>query len=555
MSAGSLKIVIVGGVAGGASAATRARRMNERAEIVVLEKDEHVSFANCGLPYYLGGEIADRSKLLVAPVDLLRRRFRLDVRTREAVTEIRRSRKTVTVCQLDKGTTYEQTYDKLILAPGAAPILPPLVGVTAPNVCALRNLADMDRIDAAIRTARTKQAVVIGAGYIGLEVVEQLARRGLEVALVELQPQVLPLFDREMARPLVDELQGHGVRVVTGTALQQVLLDDHGLATGVRLASGVQLDAAVVVLGIGVRPNHELALDAGLEIGSDGGIVTNRWLQTSDPDIYAVGDAAQYVFGPTEQGQRVALAGPANRAGRLAGEHAATGRSAPMADVWGTSIVRVFELTAAQTGLTATRARQLGLAARSVTIVAHHHAGYYPGAAAITLKLLFDADDGRVLGAQVVGRDGVDKRIDVIATLMALRGTVRHLAGLDLAYAPPFGSAKDPVHMAAFAACNQMDGVTDFIDADADLAGKQVIDVRTAAEVEKLPLRGATGVHCIPLDELRPRLGELDAHAETVVSCQTSLRAHVASRILRQAGFTHVQVLSGGAVVRSRTAV
>ncbi len=555
MSAASLKIVIVGGVAGGASAATRARRMNERAEIVLFEKDEHVSFANCGLPYFLGGEITDRHKLLVAPIELLRRRFRLDVRTRELVTRIDRSRKTVTARRLDDDTTYEQAYDKLILAPGAAPITPPLDGITAPNVFVLRSLSDMDRIDAAIRAARTKQAVVVGAGYIGLEMVEQFTRRGLEVALVELQPQVLPLLDREMAQPLADELQRHGVRVFTGTALQQVLLDDQGVATGVRLANGVQLDASLVVLGIGVRPSHELAQAAGLEIGGDGGIVVNRWLQTSDPDVYAVGDAAQYVFGPTQQSMRIALAGPANRAGRLAGEHAATGRSAALADVWGTSIVRVFDVTAAQTGLTATRARQLGLAARSVTIVANHHAGYYPGAAPITLKLLYDADDGRVLGAQAIGRDGVDKRIDVLATLLALRGTVRQLAGLDLAYAPPFNAAKDPVHMAAFAACNQLDGVTDFIDADAELAGKQVLDVRTDAEVERLPLRGATGVHHIPLDELRERLGELDVRAATVVSCQTSLRAHVASRILRQAGFARVQVLSGGAVVRSRTGV
>jgi NADPH-dependent 2,4-dienoyl-CoA reductase/sulfur reductase-like enzyme/rhodanese-related sulfurtransferase len=547
-----VKIVIVGGVAGGASAATRARRMNERAEIILLEKDEHVSFANCGLPYFLGGEITDRNKLLVASADLLRRRFRLDVRTRQVVTELCRAKKTVTVRRLDDGTTYEQAYDKLILAPGAAPITPSLDGITAPNVLVLRNLADMDRIDAAVRAARTKQAVVVGAGYIGLEMVEQLTRRGLDVALVELQPQVLPLFDREMAQPLLDELRSHGVQVHTGTALQQVLLDEGGLAAGVRLQNGTQLDASLVVLGIGVRPSHELARAAGLEIGGDGGILTNRALQTSDPDIYAVGDVVQYVYGPTQQGMRVALAGPANRAGRLAGEHAATGRSAAMADVWGTSIVRVFDLTAAQTGLTATRARQLGLAARSVTIVANHHAGYYPGAAPITLKLLFSTPDGRVLGAQAIGSDGVDKRIDVIATLMALRGTVRDLAGLDLTYAPPFGSAKDPVHMAAFAACNQLDGITDFVDADADLAGKQVVDVRTSAEIERLPLRGASDVHGIPLDVLRERLGDLDPNAETVVTCQTSLRAHVASRILRQAGFARVQVLSGGALVRSR---
>jgi rhodanese-related sulfurtransferase len=307
-----------------------------------------------------------------------------------------------------------------------------------------------------------------------------------------------------------------------------------------------------VILGLGVRPNIRLAEAAGLEIGKSGGIAVNRFLQTSDSDIYAVGDAAEYFFGPTGTNMRVALAGPANRAGRLAGEHAATGRCEPMADVFGTAIVRVFDQTAAMTGLSLKLARRLGVNAHSVTIVANNHAGYYPHAAPITLKLVYAADSGRILGAQAVGREGVDKRIDVIATALAMQGTVRDLAGLDLAYAPPFGAAKDPIHMAAFAACNQLDGVDEFIDADADLSGFQVVDVRTAAEVARAPLAGVSHVIHISLDELRGRVGELDGNARTVVSCGVGQRAHVAARILRQHGFVQVANLSGGATLRQR---
>lgn len=547
-------IVIVGGVAGGASAATRARRLSEGAEIILFEKDEYVSFANCGLPYYLGREITNRDKLLVATAGFLRRRFRLDVRTRQEVISVDRAARTVQVKNHADGTVYEQHYDKLILAPGADPIIPAVPGARAANVFALRNVQDMDRIDAALESVPTKRAVVVGAGFIGLEMVEQLTRRGWAVSLVELQPQVLPLLDREMAQPLRAEIERHQVEVHLGTGLRRVVTDvPDGPVTAVELDNGVQLEASLVILAIGVRPNHQLARQAGLEVSPDGGIVTNRYMQTSDPAVYAVGDVAQYVFGPTESPMRIPLAGPANRAGRLAGEHAVTEAAHPMADVLGTAIVRVFELSAAQTGLSIGRARQVGVAARSVTVVANQHAGYYPGATPITLKLVFDPKYGRVLGAQAVGRDGVDKRIDVIATAMSFGATVRDLAGVDLSYAPPYGAAKDPVHMAAFAACNQLDGVTDFLETDADLSGLQVVDVRSPAEVQQLPLAGAEHAINIPLDDLRERLHELDRARETAVSCQTSLRAHVASCILRQAGFENVHVLSGGALVRSRS--
>ena len=546
-------IVIVGGVAGGASAATRARRMNEQATIVLLEKDEYVSFANCGLPYYLGGEIAERNKLLVATPEFLARRFRLDVRTRHEALRIDRAAKKILVMNHRTAEQYWQLYDKLILSPGATPIVPRIDGVSAPNVFTLRNLDDTDRIAGAMRAAPSRKAVVVGAGYIGLEMVEQLVHSGYEVALSELQPQVLPLFDHEMVQPIHEDLTSRGVRLCLGDPLQRIITDANGPATHVELASGRAIGGRPGDPGIGCPA--ELAVGAGRRICKSvhgGGIQTNRQMQTNDPDVYAVGDAAEYVCGPLGTSSRIALAGPANRAGRLAGEHAATDRSSPMSDVMGTAIVRVFDLTAGMTGLTTQMARRSGQSARSVTIVANQHAGYYPGASPLVLKLLYDPATERVLGAQCVGKDGVDKRIDVIATALALKATVRDLAGLDLAYAPPFGSAKDPVHLAAFAAGNQLDGLEDFLDADADLAGKQVVDVRTPAEVSSRPLAGAPGAINIPLDSLRERLNELDPQADTVVSCGVGLRAHVAARILRQHGFARIANLSGGATLRNR---
>lgn len=544
--------MIVGGVAGGASAATRARRMNEHVEIILFEKDADVSFANCGLPYYIGEEIADRNKLVVASAEFLRRRFALDVRTRQEVIAIDRTAKRVTVRKHLTGEECVQSYDKLILSTGATPFVPPIDGRDAANVFTLRNLADTDQIKAATDESNLKTAAVIGAGFIGLEMAEQLVRRGFKTTLAELQPQVLPLFDPEMAHPVEHALRDNSVELALGDGIKRIVSNESGEATGVELASGRMIEAELVVLGIGVRPNVQLAQEAGLEIGKGGGVVTNRYMQTSDPDIYAVGDAAEYVYGPTGTAMRIALAGPANRSGRLAGEHAAIGSSAEMADVFGTAIVRVFETTAAMTGLTESLAGRLGISVRGVTVMANNHAGYYPGAQQLTLKLIYDGEEGRVLGAQAVGGEGVDKRIDVIATAMAMRATVRDLAGLDLAYAPPFGAAKDPIHMAAFVACNQLDGIEEFVPADTDVSGKQVVDVRTKAEVEARPLAGAEQAISIPLDELRERLGELDPAKETVVSCASGVRAHVASRILRQHGFVSVGNLVGGATLRSR---
>ncbi|MFO0914857.1 MAG: FAD-dependent oxidoreductase [Pirellulales bacterium] len=552
MSERPMRIVIVGGVAGGASAATRARRVNERAEVVLIEKDADVSFANCGLPYYIGNEIVDRKKLLVATADLLRRRFRIDVRTRHEVLRIDRQAKELTIRDLSQNSTYQLGYDKLILSPGASPLVPPLEGRDAPNVLTLRNLADTDRIRGAVDGHSAGRAVVIGAGFIGLEMVEQLARRGMSTALVELQPYVLPLLDPEMTVPVEDELRAQGVQLHLGRGVQRVEVGSDGRATAVELTDGQVLEGDLFILGIGVRPNTQLAVDAQLEIGRGGGITVNEFLQTSDADIYAVGDAVEYLYGPTGKPQRIALAGPANRAGRLAGQHAASGASQPMRAIYGTSIVRVFGKTAAMTGLTTALAARLQIPAASVTITANHHAGYFPGAEPLTLKLVFDPQHGKVLGAQAVGVEGVDKRIDVIATAMAFQATVFDLAQLDLAYAPPYGSAKDPVHMAAFAACNQLEGMEDFLPADSNLDGKQVVDVRTDAEIASRPLAGASAVIHIPVDVLRDRIGELDPARETVVTCATGMRAHIAVQILRQHGFPRVQNLAGGATVRNR---
>lgn len=546
-----LKILIVGGVAGGASAATRARRMNENAEIILFEKDQYVSFANCGLPYHIGEEIPDRDDLLVATPEFLSKRFRLDVRVREEVVSIDREKKCVSVRRQDSGDAYQQSYDKLILAPGATPFVPPIDGIEAPNVLTLRNLNDTDRIKSYVDSGRTKRAVVVGAGFIGLEMVEQLVGRGIETTLVELQPQVLPLMDSEMSQPLEQELRHHNVSLHLGTSVDRIESDRDSLACAVGLSDGTRIETELVILGIGVRPSIALATDSGLTIGDSGGIATNDFMQTNDPDIYAVGDAAEYPYGVTQSRMRIALAGPANRAGRLAGEHAATGKCSPMQPVLGTSIVRVFEKTAAMTGLTESTAKRLEIDSRSVTIVSKHHAGYFPGAEAMTLKLIYQPDNGKVMGAQVVGGAGADKRVDVIATAMHFGASVRDLAGLDLAYAPPFGAAKDPVHLAAFVACNQLDGIEALCPSGASLEGKQVVDVRTASEVAAAPISGVDSPIHIPVDDLRDRIGELDSGKATVVSCAVGIRGHIAARILKQHGF-NVENLSGGATVRNR---
>lgn len=551
-----MKLVIVGGVAGGASAAARARRLSESAEIVLFERGPDVSFANCGLPYYLGGEIVDRSKLLVVTPQRMRERFRLDVRTRSSVERIDRAAKRVRVRELSTGREYNESYDKLILAPGAAPIRPDLPGIDLPAVEVLRNLDDTDRIHARL-AAGVQRAVVIGAGFIGLEMVENLVRRGVQTTLVELQNQVLPPLDREMTQPIAATLAKQKVRLILADSAEAFEPDGDGVQ--VRLRSGARLPADLVVLGVGVRPENDLAREAGLEIGPRGGIRVDEGMQTSDPDIYAVGDAVEirdFVSGTPTQ---VPLAGPANRQGRIAADRV-FGRDSRFRGTQGTAIVKVFDTVAAMTGLSEKALVRLGKPLLKCYVHPLNHAGYYPGAEQMTLKLLFDPADGKLLGAQAVGGHGVDKRIDVLAVAIQAGMTVYDLEEVELCYAPQFGSAKDAVNMAGFVAAGLLRGDHPQFSAeqvappasaadgqgaaakDNDEAEPFLLDVRTPEEFDAGHVPGAVN---IPIDELRERLAELPADQPIAAYCQVGQRGYLATRILLQSGY-RVANLSGG---------
>ena len=547
------RIVIIGGVAGGASAAARARRVNAKAEIIVLEKGPHISFANCGLPYHIGGDIAKRESLLVATPELFYKRFRIDIRTLQEAISIDRTQKQVSVKNHATGETYSLAYDKLILATGSEPLRPSFYPSQAPNAFQLWTLSDLDRVMNYLKTNAVKRVTVVGAGFVGLETVEQLQRRGIAVDLLERAPQVLGQLDREMALPIQQELTRHGVNVYVNAELIKFDFDGDRIVA-VHLADGTPLDSDMVLIGAGVRPRIELAQAAGIELGTRG-IKVNEFMQTNDPDIYAVGDIAEYTHRVTGLPQLLPLAGPANRSGRVAGEHAAgnsadsniRARRTPMGTVLGTAIVRVFDLTAACTGLSERLCKLNKMAYHSVIIQAPHHASYFPGAKNLTLKLIYAPDSGKILGASAIGAEGVDKRIDVIATTMQFDGTVYDLAELDLAYAPPYGSAKDPVHMAAFAACNDLQNWPRVVEPDFNLEGCQVVDVRNAKERETLPLPNAIG---IPVDEIASRWQELDNTRPTVVVCHSGKRAHVAACWLKGLGFKDVKNLSGGMSIR-----
>jgi NADPH-dependent 2,4-dienoyl-CoA reductase/sulfur reductase-like enzyme/rhodanese-related sulfurtransferase len=538
-----MKLLIVGGVAGGASAAARARRLSEDAEIILFERGPDVSFANCGLPYFLGGEIRERDKLLVVTPERLRTRFKLDLRVRTSVEAIARSAKKVRVRDLASGREYEESYDKLILAPGAAPISPPLPGIDLPGVFTLRNLQDMDRIKAKLDQG-VRQTVVVGAGFIGLELVENLVRRGITTTVVELQDQVLPPFDKEMTTPIAEHLAAKGVSLLLGQSAEAFEQGPDGLT--VRLKSGQQLPAQLVILGVGVRPENKLAVSAGLEVGPRGGIRVNEHLQTSDPDIYAVGDAIEVKDFVTGEPAQVPLAGPANRQGRIAADNI-FGRDSRYRGTQGTAIVRVFERTAALTGASEKALLRAKRPYRKVYVHPTHHASYYPGAEAMTLKLLFDPETGKVLGAQAVGGAGVDKRIDVLAVAIQAGLTVFDLEEMELAYSPQYGSAKDPINMAGFVAGGLLRGEHPQVDVETVLVtpGSErpfLLDVRTPQEFAAGHVPDAVN---IPVDELRSRLGELPHGREIAVYCQVGQRGYLATRILRQAGFDAVNV-SGG---------
>jgi NADPH-dependent 2,4-dienoyl-CoA reductase/sulfur reductase-like enzyme/rhodanese-related sulfurtransferase len=543
----SKRVVIVGGVAGGASAAARARRLSEEAEIIVFERGPHVSFANCGLPYYVGGEIRQESDLLLQTPESLRARFNLDVRVCSEVQKIDPKAKRVTVRELTSGREYEEPYDALILAPGASPIKPPLPGIDREGHFTLRNIPDVERITQWLQRGAAQNAVVVGGGYIGLEMAEQLKNRGLRVTVVEALPQVMAPLDPEIAAWITHELRANGVEVVLSDAMaafEEPRAGEEARASVVVLKSGRRVPADVVVLGLGVRPDTQLAREAGLEIGVTGGIRVNDCMQTSEPSIWAVGDAVEVRDVVSGLASVIPLAGPANRQGRIAADNI-FGRNSKYSGTYGTAIVRVFKLAAACTGANEKRLRKAGVPYDAVHLHPGSHAGYYPGAAPITLKLLFAPRTGKLLGAQAVGSDGVDKRIDVLATALKGGMTVHDLAELELAYAPPFGSAKDPINLAGMAAQNVLAGdvsLAQWHEVGAlDPKNTLLLDVRTDAERKSgfIP----SSLH-IPLQQLRQRLGELPRDREIVVSCQSGQRSYFACRLLSQRGF-RVRNLTG----------
>ena len=538
------KIVVVGGVAGGASAAARLRRRDEFAEIVLLERGPDVSFANCGLPYHIGGEIADRNRLSVQTPASLASMLNLDVRTRTEAIGIDREGKTVRIRDLNTGAEEELDYDKLILAPGAKPLRPPLPGIDDRRIHVLRNLQDMDHIKEAVATAG--RVLVVGGGFIGLEMAEQFVRLGKKISLVELMPQVLPQMDADMTRLVEDALRENGVDLILGDGIQSFDAGEREIAAV--LASGRRVAADLVLLSIGVTPENDLARKAGLDLGERGHVRVDPWMTTSDPDIYAVGDMAESVDPVFGDAAAVPLGGLANRQGRVVADHIVDGdRAGPYPGSLGTAIVRAFESTAAVTGWTVKRLERAGIPHRVAVVTDFNHASYYPDAIPLSVKITWSPDDGRVLGAQVVGVEGVDKRIDVLATAILGRMTVDQLAHLELAYAPPFGSSKDPVNVAGFAAQNIRDGWYDPVPDIPEDGESQVVDVRPQALFDLCPTEGAVN---IPLGELRRRLGELDASRPVVTVCALGKTSYFASRVLQQHGFDAKGVLGGIRVCR-----
>lgn len=540
------KIVIVGGVAGGASCAARARRMMEDAEIIILEKGPYASFANCGLPYYLGGVIKERDKLLVAKPEMFRQRFRIDLRTRHEALRIDRVASEVEVREVETGRVYRESYTHLVLSPGASPLRPPLPGLDTEGVFTLRDIPDTDAIDLWLKENQIQKAVVVGGGYIGLEMAENLRHRGLDVTLVELLPQVMPFLDAEMAAMIHKELKAHGVDLKLGRKVVKFNADGSGRLAGVALDDGQTIDAGLAILGIGVRPNVELAREAGLDVQERGGIKVNAHMQTNDLAIYAVGDAVETPNIVTGRPMIFALAGPANRQGRIAADHIAGRADAAYRGSQGTAICKIFDLDIGITGLSEAALRKQGVQCQAVHIRANSHAGYYPGAMPVTIKLVYAPADGRLLGAQAAGCDGVDKRLDVLATALRARMTVFDLEHLELAYAPPYGSAKDPVNIAGFAAANSLRGDSPLAHWDEldELTGQGavVLDVRNAPEVAagKLPQS-----RLIPLDQLRDRVNELPMDRPILVHCAGGQRSYYAVRLLRQRGLD-ARNLSGG---------
>ena len=542
-----MKVVIVGGVAGGASAAARLRRLDEQAEIVMIERSAYVSYANCGLPYFIGDVITDRAKLTLQTPESFRTRFNVDARVNQEVTAIDRAAKQVTVLNRADGTSYVESYDKLILSPGAKPVIPNIPIDDSDKLFTLRTVEDTLAIHGYVQTHQPKTAAVIGGGFIGVEVAENLAERGVAVTLYQRPTHVLPILDDDMASFVHAEMTAKGIELRLGANVKAIS------DTGGSIAVADQDDEQafdMAVLAIGVAPESSLAIQAGLEAGIKGAIVVDGHMRTSDPDIYAVGDAVQVKHFVTGADAHIALAGPANKQGRIAADNIC-GIPSVFDGSMGSSVLKVFDLTVAATGLSAKGASAAGLDFDYVLLSPPSHATYYPGSNVIRMKVLFECGTGRILGAQAVGKDGVEKRIDVIATAIHARMTGHDLAELDLAYAPPFSSAKDPVNMAGFMISNIVDGLVEQVQWDRALAltdDEMLLDVRTPAERGRGCIAGT--LH-IPVDELRERMGELPREKRIFVHCQSGVRSYIACRVLSQNGFSCANVAGGWAFYAS----
>ena len=539
-----MKIIIIGGVAGGATAAARIRRNTEKAEIILLEKGEYISYANCGLPYYIGGVIEERDRLFVQTPEAFGRRFNIDVRTCSEATAIDLRRKEVTIRTAD-GRMYKESYDKLLLSPGASPVRPPLPGIDSEGIFTLRNVNDTDRIKQYLNTKQVKRAVIVGGGFIGLEMAENLAHAGVEVSVVEMADQVMGPIDYSMASLVHEHLLQKGVKLYLGQAVEAFSRTDAGLDVAFR--SGIHLQVDMVLLSIGVRAETRLATEAGLRLGEMKGIYVDEYLQTSEQDVYAVGDAIEFPHPLTGKPWLNFLAGPANRQARIVADNIVFGNRVKYEGSIGTSIAKVFDLTVASTGLPAKRLKQMGIDYLSSTTHSASHAGYYPGALQMAIKITYSPADGRLYGAQIVGCDGVDKRIDEFASIIKQGGTVYDLTRLEHAYAPPFSSAKDPAAIAGYVAGNILSGKMTPLYwrelKDADLSRVTLIDVRTADEFELGAIPGAVN---LPLDDLRERLNEIPRDKPVWLYCGVGLRGYLASNILKENNFTEVRNLIGG---------
>jgi NADPH-dependent 2,4-dienoyl-CoA reductase/sulfur reductase-like enzyme/rhodanese-related sulfurtransferase len=546
----SMKLIIIGGVAGGATAAARARRLDENAEIILFERGEHISFANCGLPYYIGGAIKKRDSLLVTTPKALNARYNIDVRIFCEVISIDRENKHVTVKNIKADNTFQESYDKIILSPGADPIKPLVEGIDSDNIFNLRNIPDTDRIKEFVDLNKPGSAVIVGGGFIGLEMAENLMQRGVKVTIVEMLDQVMAPLDFEMAALVRAHMEEKGVVCQLGNGVKS--FSENQGKIKVSTANGQDIECDMVVLSVGIKPENRLAKDAGLEIGGRGGIKVDAKMRTSDPDIYAVGDAVEITDFISGDRTMTALAGPANKQGRIAADNA-MGRGSLFGGTLGTAIVKVFDLTVASTGHSEKTLNIDNVAHLASYTHSWSHATYFPGAKMMTIKLMFSPENGKILGAQIVGADGVDKRIDVIATAIKGSMTVYDLEELELAYAPPYSSAKDPVNIAGFAAANILKKDVENIYfseiKDLDMDENILVDLRTKKEIDKAgSIKGALN---IPVDKLRQRLDELDKEKTYILFCAIGLRGYIAHRILTQSGFKSKNISGGFGICKN----